>query len=43
LMAFWGTKVISYWDSSMVKLANLKFRKLGFVIKIRRGLTLEMT
>jgi len=43
LMAFWGMKVKSYWDSSMAQLANLEFRELGFVIRIHRGLTLEMT
>jgi len=43
LMAFWGTKVMSDWDNNMAQLANLEFRKPSFVVRIRRGLTLEMT
>jgi len=43
LMAFWGAKVMSYWDYNIAQLANLEFREPGFVIRIHKGLTLEMT
>ena len=44
LIAFWGYEGhVILGQQYGPKLANLKFRKPGFVMRIRRGLNLEMT
>jgi len=42
-IAICGVKVMSYWDNNMAQLVSLEFKYLGFIIKIHKGLTLEMT
>ena len=43
LTAFWGTKVMSYYDNKMAQLASLEFKDPDFIMRMCRGLTLEMT
>jgi len=42
-IAFCGTKVMLYWDNNIAQLASLEFKDPSFVIKICKGLTLELT
>ena len=43
LTAYYETKVMQYWDSRMAQLASLEFKDPGFVMRMRRRLTLETT
>src|SRR3954462_10178180 len=42
-VAFWGMKCISYCDSNMAHLVSQPLKAEGFVIRSRRGLTLDTT